>query len=107
MREKGDKLEQKISNLLGINKTTNSGAKFDNADLANRKIMIEAKVKDKPSLSIPKGELSKIIAQAKKHSKEWLYIQENQQGTFVIVDIDTFIEMSEEWFIKNGSKNSN
>ncbi len=97
-REIGDKLETKISELLGINKTTNSGAKYDNADLANREVMIEAKVKHKPSFTIPKTELTKLMKQAKKHGKEWLYIQENMLGTFVLLDLDTYIEMSEKWW---------
>lgn len=107
-REIGDKLETKLSELLGINKTTNSGAKYDNADLANRDIIIEAKVKNtKTSFSVPKTELTKVIKQARKHEKEWIYVQQNALGTFVLLDLDTYVEMSEEWWKKKKDKRQN
>lgn len=71
-REKGDRLEIKISNHLGINRTTNSGARYDNADLADRKVLIEAKYKDVPWFRPSKSEVQKLQAQALKHGKEWI-----------------------------------
>lgn len=92
-REKGDKLEERVSRDIGIPKTNNSGAKFDNGDLSNRYAIVECKYKDKPFLHSPNSELKKLIKQAKKHSKDWFYIQENRAGIFVIVDYNLFIEM--------------
>jgi hypothetical protein len=92
-REKGDKLEDKIAHDLGINKSTNSGAKWDNADLTNRNLIIECKYKDKPSLSGVGPEIKKLMEQSKKHSKDWIYIQQNQAGTFVVLDYNTFLAM--------------
>lgn len=103
-REIGDELEDKISADLGINKTTNSGAKFDNGDLTDKKLIVEAKVKSKSSFSIPKGELSKLKKQADKHGKDWIYVQKNLSGTYVLMDYNTFLELTEAWFIKNGNK---
>lgn len=97
MRKKGDKLEIRISGDLKINRTTNSGAKFDNADLSNNDLIIEAKVKDKPTPSITKKEIEKLIAQAKKHNKEWLYIQECNSGTYVLLDYNFFLEILEKF----------
>lgn len=102
-REIGDELEDKISTDLGLNKTTNSGAKFDNGDLADRKLIVEAKVKSKPSFTLPRKELSKLQAQALKHGKDWLYIQKNNAGTFVMMEYNTFLELTELWFQKNQS----
>lgn len=99
-REKGDKLETRIANLMNIWKTNNSGAKFDNADLANRKIIIECKYKDIPWFRPEKKEVKKLIQQSKKNMKDWIYIQENRAGTFVLLDLETFIELTEEWFKK-------
>lgn len=92
-REKGDLLEDRVANDLGIKKTTNSGAKWDNADLSNRKLIIECKVKDKEGFQGCKGEIKKLIAQAAKHSKEWAYIQQNKSGTFVVIDYNYFLEL--------------
>lgn len=92
-REKGDQLEARVANDLGINKTTNSGAKWDNADLTNRELIIECKVKDKEGFQGCKSEIKKLIAQAAKHSKEWVYIQQNKSGTFVVIDYNYFLEL--------------
>lgn len=92
-REKGDKLETKVSNDFHVNKTTNSGAKWDNADLSNRDVIIECKYKDKPSLSSVGPEVKKLINQATKHGKEWIYIQENKAGTFAIIDYNYLLEL--------------
>lgn len=92
-REKGDKLEDKVSFDLGINRTTNSGAKWDNADLTNKKLIIECKFKDKPFISNPNSEIKKLIKQASKHNKDWLYIQQNQGGTFAVMDYNLFLEL--------------
>lgn len=92
-RAKGDELENLVSKDLGINKTTNSGAKWDNADLTNRDIIIECKVKSTPGLSGAGPELKKLIQQAKKHSKDWAYIQENQMGKFAIIDYNLFVTL--------------
>ena len=92
-REKGDQLEARVANDLGINKTTNSGAKWDNADLTNRELIIECKVKDKEGFQGCKPEIKKLMAQALKHSKEWVYIQQNKSGTFVVIDYNYFLEL--------------
>jgi len=98
MRSKGDELETKVSNLLGVNKTTNSGAKFNNADLANSKVIIECKFKDLPRLRPEWNEIEKVIKQATDSGREWIYIQENQAGTFAIVDFNFFIELFNKYY---------
>jgi hypothetical protein len=95
-REKGDILEDLVAHALGINKTTNSGAKFDNADLTNRQLIIECKVKSKQNFQPCGSEIKKLIAQAKKHSKEWIYIQENLSGKFVVIDWEYFLELFQQ-----------
>lgn len=92
-REKGDKLEDLVSTSLNINKTTNSGAKWDNADLTNTKLIVECKVKGKENFQPCGNELKKLIAQAKKHGKEWVYVQENLSGRFVVIDWNYFLEL--------------
>lgn len=93
MRRKGDKLEEIVSSDLGINKTNNSGAKWDNADLTNRELIIECKVKDKEGFQGCKSEIKKLMLQADKHSKEWVYIQQNKSGIFVVIDYDYFLQL--------------
>lgn len=92
-REKGDALESKVENALGVNKTTNSGAKFNNADLANTKVIIECKFKDIPRFKPEWKEIEKVIKQANDSGREWIYIQQNQAGTFATIDFNFLIEL--------------
>jgi len=101
-REKGDDLEERVSHDLGINKTTNSGAKWDNGDLTNREYIIECKVKAGNGIQPCKAEISKLIAQAKKHYKDWIYIQETDDNTFVVLDYNVFITL----WSKHGNNNA-
>jgi hypothetical protein len=101
-REKGDMLEDRISHDLNINKTTNSGAKWDNGDLSNKRYIIECKVKNKEGFQPCKGEINKLISQADKHSKDWFYIQQTLDKTFVVMDYDVFITL----WTNNGNNNA-
>lgn len=92
-REKGDKLEDFVSKRLDINKTTNSGAKFNNADLADKYFLIECKYKDIDRFKPEWKELKKVMKQAGDSGRDWIYIQENQEGKFVTVGWDLFEEM--------------
>lgn len=92
-RDKGNKLETKVSNSLGINKTTNSGAKFKNGDLANRVMVVECKYRDKDTFSINKKDLAKLRKLAMDSGREWLYVQENNLGRFAVVDFEFFTDL--------------
>lgn len=92
-REKGDKLEDLVAYMLNMRKTTNSGAKYDNADLSDKRHIIECKYKDKEIFQPCGKELKKLINQANKHDKKWIYIQQNQQGIQVVIDWDFFLEL--------------
>jgi hypothetical protein len=95
----GDEFEDLIYSVLGdINKTTNSGAKFGNGDLANSNIIIECKNKDLPRLRPDWKEIEKVIKQANNSGREWAYIQRNQAGTFVIVDFNFFQELFNKFY---------
>jgi len=102
-RELGEDFEEEVAHDLGMQKTNMSGAKFDNGDLANRETIVECKVKGKPGFQACGNEIKKVIAQAQKHSKEWLYIQKTDTGTYVVLDYNYFLEL---WMnSNNGSKN--
>lgn len=92
-REKGDLLETRVSNALQINKTTNSGAKYQNGDIANRRYVIECKYRDKESFSIDKKDLKKLRQQALDTFRDWIYIQENNRGTFAVIDFELLVEL--------------
>jgi hypothetical protein len=101
-REIGDEFEEQVAYDLGIRKTNGSGAKFDNGDLADRKTIIECKVKGKPGFQACGLEVKKVIAQAQKHGKEWLYIQKTATSSYVVLDYNYFLEL---WTNSNdGSK---
>ncbi len=97
-RQKGDEFEKQLSRLFSIRLTAKSGAHWDNADLATETVLIEAKVKDVPFFKPSKREVEKVIAQANKHGKDWVYIQKTNGGTFVLCSLDFFEEVSEEYF---------
>jgi hypothetical protein len=92
-REKGDKLEEMVSQDLAINKTTNSGAKWGNADLTNRTHIVECKFKGKDSFQPCGSELKKLISAATKHNKQWIYVQQTNNNTFVVVDYEFFLQL--------------
>jgi hypothetical protein len=101
-RSVGDELEKKISKVLGLKRTAMSGAYWDNADLANADLMVEAKVKNtQDNFRAPKKEISKLKAQAEKVGKDWLYIQQVSTGeVFVLTSLDILATIAEEYFEK-------
>lgn len=93
-REIGDKFEEELLALLpGTTRTAMSGAFWDNADLVGNTIMIEAKVRDKESFSPRASEVKKLKKQAFKHSKEWVYIQKTNNGSYALMDLNLFAEL--------------
>ena len=92
-REIGDKFEEQVAYDLGVKKTNASGAKFDNGDLTDKETIIECKVKGKPGFQACGSEVKKVIAQAQKHNKEWLYIQQTAAGTYVVLDYNYFLQL--------------
>ena len=92
-REAGDEFEDYISYLLNIKKTTNSGAKYDNGDLSNKDLIIECKVKSKDGFQPCGKEIQKVINQANKHFKEWLYIQKTNKETYVVLSLDHYLTL--------------
>lgn len=94
----GDKFEEYVSNLLGIRTTAKSGGHWDNADLANKHVLIECKVKHVPFFKPVKKEIQKVMNQAVKHGKEWAYIQRTDGGDFVVCSLDFFAEVTNEYF---------
>jgi len=101
-REIGDEFEKQVAYDLGIQKTNMSGAKFDNGDLASKETIIECKVKGKSGFQACGSEVKKVITQALKHNKEWLYIQKTATDSYVVLDYNYFLEL---WTnLQNGSK---
>jgi DNA modification methylase len=88
----GDEFEDLIYSILGdINKTTNSGAKYNNGDFSNHDYIIEAKVKSSfKKFKVVDKELDKLKSQASMRLKDWIYIQRTQDGDQVLMDLGTF-----------------
>ena len=96
MRSIGDKLEDYLeSRLKGVKKTTNSGAFWDNADLSSKDCIFEAKVKNKGGVSISPKILEKVKKQAARASRESIVIQQVPCGTYVVLELEFFIELWE------------
>lgn len=100
-RKVGDDLEDKVVERLGpgFSKTAGSGSVFKNGDIAHHRLVTECKVKNNTKgFSAPASELKKLIKEADKQSKDWLYIQQSGLGkTMVLCDLNTFLEMTELW----------
>lgn len=98
-REIGDRFETEVANLLNLKKTAKSGAHWDNGDLYTtigplKDFVIECKFKNIRWLQPNRLEIIKLQQQAiKAGHKDWLYIQKNQAGTFVVLSIDAFSEL--------------
>lgn len=93
-RTKGDKLENYVSAMLRIPKTTNSGAALDNADLKSAEIMIECKFTSQDSITISKTILKKLINQAAKwHIPSYAIVTENKIGTFITVPFKDYLSL--------------
>lgn len=95
-RKKGDELESKVAKDLDINKTTNSGAKWDNADLTNKDLIIECKIRIGKGLQACAADVRKLKAQALKHSKEWVYLQQSDDGMYAVLDYNFLLEILEK-----------
>ena len=108
MREIGDEFEEYVLKHLGkgFSKTANSGAKFGDADIKHRKLIVECKVKSEtPGMVAPIAELRKLWKEADKQGKDWLYIVKNKDNkVMVLLDFQAFIELSEGWRNKHGDE---
>lgn len=97
-REVGDEFEKYLANQLNLKTTAKSGGYWDNGDIVGKDVIIECKVKSVSFLRIAKNEIKKVINQAEKHSKDWVYTQRTDGGDFVICSLDFFLEATEEYF---------
>jgi len=100
-RDIGDALEARVLAKLGpgFHSTGNSGATYQDGDIRHRRLVIECKVKNSTKgFAAPIKELKHLWKQADLQGKDWLYIEKNADGkTMVLMDFDTFLEMTYEW----------
>lgn len=100
-REVGDEFEKKIANLLDLSITANSGAIHDDGDLYDykgplRHFVIELKRKSVPFFRSNKGEITKLIKQADKLGKDWIYIQGTDDGDYALMSVDALATLVDE-----------
>lgn len=111
-REVGDELEKKVlrdlnqageSTFESFKPTAGSGSKWQDADIRHNKLVVECKVKNSvKGFSAPTSELNKLIKEAEKQFKDWLYIEQNADGrVMVLMDFNAFLEISEDWRLNN------
>lgn len=101
-RKIGDDFEDIVLEKLGssFRKTAGSGSVFKNGDISHPKLVIECKYRsDEKSLKVPTKELDKLIKEANKQGKDWLYIKKPSinSPTFVVLELNTFLELTEKW----------
>ena len=93
-REVGDEFEQEIAQLLGLRLTTNSGAKYNNADMGDYDYIVECKVKNgKKNFHVDNKELDKLKDQALKRFKDWMYIQKTAGGIQCLIDLELLLKL--------------
>jgi len=97
----GSQFEKEILKRLGpaFSLTSGSGCKWRDGDLRHQAVVVECKVKNSTEgFSAPLRELNKLHSTAELQGKDWLYIQKNSSGkVMVLLDLEAFIEMTEEW----------
>ena len=93
----GQALEKRIENDLRIRRTAKSGAHWNNADLSDNRVTIEAKAKSVSTFRTAKGEIKKVQEQADKAGKDWVYIQETDGQTYALMDYQFFRELWDSW----------
>ena len=78
-RKIGDQLEDKVLEILEpyFSKTAGSGSIFKDGDLRNRDTVGEVKMRSTAGASVAGPDLKKLIAEAKKQGKDWLFVCEN------------------------------
>lgn len=100
-REVGDKLERDVLDTLGegFKMTAGSGSKFQDGDLRHNELVVECKVKGNcKGFTAPASELNKLIAEADKQLKDWLYVEQNAHGRqMVLCDLEAFERMTRSW----------
>lgn len=103
-RKIGDEFEDLIEQVLNIKKTPNSGAMFDDGDFNSNGCIFELKVKnDKKNFHTSNKELEKLKKQAKKRFKDWVYIQKTEGGIQVLVDLELFRNLWNNWTKPSGN----
>jgi len=98
-RKIGDKLEDKVLNILEpyFSKTAGSGSVFKDGDLRNKEIVGEIKVRPTVGASIAGKDLKKLQKEANKQGKEWLFVCENYNKDLIaIMDLNFFAILYEE-----------
>lgn len=112
-RKTGDELEKEILEHLnsvrgqrdsdcGFRLCANSGAKWSDGDIRHQQLVIECKVKNtSKGMTVPIAELTKLKQLADTQCKDWVYVQKNATGTYVSMDLDTFLELTEPWRAQN------
>jgi hypothetical protein len=98
-RKIGDDLENKVLEILEpyFSKTAGSGSVFKDGDLRNSDTVGEIKVRGTMGASITGTDLRKLVAEAKKQGKDWLFICENYPKNLIaMLDLNTYAVLYEE-----------
>lgn len=96
---KGEEFEKEVLKSLPGSQfkySCNSGAKNDDADIRSAKYLIECKVKNTDNFKHSNKEMRKLIKQADKLGKDWLYILKNNKNEkFVLTSLDNLVDLLE------------
>ena len=98
-RKIGDQLEDKVLDILDpyFYKTAGSGSVFKDGDLRNKDIVGEVKMRSTAGASVAGPDLKKVMAEAKKQGKDWLFVCENYDKDLVaFIDLNHFAILYEE-----------
>lgn len=111
-REVGDDFEKEVLEALNsvdhhvldaFEMTAGSGSKFMDGDIRHRHLVVECKVKGNcKGFTAPSRELNKLITEADRQGKDWLYVEQNANGRqMVLLDLEAFQRLTKDWRLKN------
>ena len=93
-RDVGNAFEIKVSQAIPNGKLTpNSGAMFNNADVVNDTLVVECKVRNKPSINISKIQLEKLKKQALLYSKDYAFANKTTNGEYITISLEHFKQL--------------
>ena len=80
-----DKMEANIAKDMNGNVTRGSGSVFDDGDIKNKAILVEAKYRSRKSFTIDIPTLDKVIQQGRDYCRIPILVLENIQGRKIAV----------------------
>lgn len=92
-----DIMEGSIASDLKGKTTRGSGSAYDDADVKNKFMLVEAKLRNKQSFTVKKDDLFKVIKQARDRCKLPVLVYQNEDGSRIaVLPYEDFLAIAKE-----------